>query len=88
MVPGCDVECFPRPGGLEESLPLSQAAWFVDDVSRVDNGFYLQFVDHANEGGIHGVAGSHVGIADDGKIGIFGADWEREGEIPFMTHGH
>ena len=88
MVPGCDVDYFLRPGSLEESLPLQQTAWFVYDVPRVDNGFYIQFVDYANEGGIHGVAGAHVSITNDGENGIFVLDWEREGEAPFMTHGH
>jgi len=88
VIPGCDVKYFLRPGSLEESLPLQQTAWFVYDVSRVDNGFYIQCVDHANEGGIHGVASSHVSITDDGENGIFVLDWEREREAPFMTHGH
>ena len=88
MVPGCDVEYFLRAGSLEEFLPLVQTAGFVYDVSYVDNGFYLQFLDHANEGGVRGVAGSHMGIADNGENGIFGSDWEREGEVPLMTHGH
>jgi hypothetical protein len=29
-----------------------------------------------------------VGIADNGEIGIFVPDWEREEEALFMTHGH
>ena len=87
MVPGCDVEYFLRPGSLEESLPLVQAAWFVYDVPRVDNGFYLQVVDQANEGGVRGVAGAHVSIADDGESGIFLLDW-KGGEVRFVMHGH
>jgi hypothetical protein len=53
----------------------------------MDNGFYIQFANHANEGGIHAVAGAHVSITDDGEHGIFVLDWEREGEAPLMTHG-
>ncbi len=81
------MECLPRSGSLEKSFPLVHAARLIYDVSRVNYGAYLHFVQKPYKVGIYGIAGSHVGIADNGEIGIVGSFRKGKGYAHFVIHG-